>query len=57
MIDRSRLPVRVRAEVVSPPEGAATTAEPVEPDERSWRFVEWTMAILAIGAAVVLALR
>jgi hypothetical protein len=51
MIDRSRMPVRV------PADGGEKPVDAFDRDERSMRLVEWVLALVAIGAAVILALR
>jgi hypothetical protein len=51
MIDPSRTPVP------APVDGGEGSAEESNRDEQSMRFVEWALALAAIGAAVLLALR
>jgi hypothetical protein len=51
MIDPSRTPVP------APVDGSKTSGEAPNRDEQSMRFVEWVLALAAIGAAVLLALR
>jgi hypothetical protein len=51
MIDRSQVPVPVRVD------GRDDQAEAGERDEVSMRLVEWILALVALGAAVVLAIR
>ena len=51
MIDPTRTPVP------APVDGTEAPREADERDELSMRLVEWVLALVAIGAAVVLALR
>jgi hypothetical protein len=50
MIDRSQV------SAVAPADGSESP-EVVERDEQSMRIVEWLVALLAFGAAIVLAVR
>ena len=51
MIDPTRAPVP------APVAGAEASAEAEDRDELSMRLVEWVLALVAIGAAIVLAIR
>jgi hypothetical protein len=51
MIDRSQLPVPARVD------GGEDDGEEQERDELSMRLVEWVLALVALGAAIVLAIR
>jgi hypothetical protein len=51
MIDPTRTPVP------APVDGRQPPVDAVDRDELSMRLVEWVLALVALGAAVVLAIR